>query len=166
MDNSEILLKQYDKLFSLYEFHHKRWDDHWKVYLIILSILTAILSGLFGKECENAITHFGKIKTLVAIMGIIISISGCIALSRIRNDSLLTLYHLRKFESIFKEMGVTYIPIITNGYEFFNKGELKDPSFEDLKFRFFWIGKIKVFYLAVLSFSLFAFFFLFTLIFI
>jgi hypothetical protein len=159
MDKLSILLIQYEKLFSLYEFHHRRWDDHWKVYLIILSILTAILSAILGIESKGKMGDYCIIKVLVAFIGIVISISGCIALNRIRNDSLLTLFHLRKFEKMFTEMSLTHIPIITNGKEFFDKGE-----FEELRYRWFKIRKIKVFDLAVLSFILFTLFFLFNLI--
>jgi hypothetical protein len=156
MDDLKVLMMQYEKLYASYELHHRRWDDHWKVYLIILSIFTAILSALFDKN------GIDTIKFIVSIIGIIISISGCIALNRISNDASLTFYHLRNFENEFKTRGFINIPYFTIGKEFFEKGYCRDEKdfYKDLRFKPFSLRIIKITHLAWISFILFAIFFI------
>ena len=156
MDDLKVFLMQYEKVFASYELHHKRWDDHWKVYLLILSIFTAILSALLEKE------EMGTVKTIVSILGIIISTCGYIALNRISNDAALTFYHLRNFENEIKKRNLISIPYFTIGKAFFDKGLYQNENgfYNDLKFKPFFLRSIKITHLATISFSLFAFFFI------
>jgi hypothetical protein len=153
MNTPEILRMQYDKLFAIYEHHHKRWDDHWKVYLLFLSLVTAILSALFTTDGLTII------KIFLSLIGIVVCLSGGIALNRINNDAKLTLFHMRKFEEDFLEQNVPHYQIFKIGKQFFDTGK-----YDDLVFKPRFLLKVNILCLALISFGLFATFFIFCII--
>lgn len=155
MAEEEILIKQYEKLMSMYDLHHKRWNDHWRTYLTILAILTAILTAILKDGTINGYECI--IKLFISIIACIICISGWISLNRIRNDMNLAFFHLRKIEDEFEKKDLNYIPIFHNGLQFFKTGVI-----ENLKFENNFVRKVKLINLVFISFI--SFFILFILI--
>lgn len=152
MTDFEVLLKQYERLISLVEFHHKRWDGHWKVYLAILAILVAGFTASLELE-ETSI-----IKCLISILGIIISFSGYISLNRISYDTSLAYLHLRDIEAQILNQKANFLPVYSIGFDFFNTG-----SYKNLQFWPPFFLKASVKRLAYFSFILFGAFFVFGL---
>ncbi len=153
MEYYKILIMQYEKLISMQDLNHKRWIDHWKTFLTILTILMAILTALIKVDKKGFLENGAII--FISIAGIIISLSGWISLCRIRKDANLTYFHLRKIENIFFENNFNYVPIFNNGRDLFKKGILGDLTFKNRLLR-----KLNLTYLASISFIIFALFFL------
>ena len=156
MDENEILKMQWENLIKMYDIHHKRWIDHWRTYLTILAILTAILTALYSKKNGQ---YVNIVSIFVSIIGIIISISGCISMNRIRNDTDLTFFHLNMLEDQFQANGLKHISIFHNGKEFFEKGKVLELSF---KINF--TRKVRNIHIALISFILFSLFYVLNII--
>ena len=149
MEEKYSLLKmQYESLIKMYELHHKRWNDHWKTFLTILAIITAILTALIKYDSPE---NYKDLTIFICVIGCIVSISAYITLNRIRNDADLVFYFLRKIETKFSEnSNIESVSIFIHGQKLFRTG-----SYNDLKFKNNCLRKIKLIHIAFVSFSTF-----------
>lgn len=155
MEKEYSLLKiQYENLIKMYDLHHKRWNDHWKTFLTILAIITAILTTLIKSDSPGV---YRDLIVFISIVGCIISVSAYITLNRIRNDADLVFYFLREIETKFSDnKKIESISIFQSGQELFNIG-----SYKDLKFKNNWLRRIKLIHIAFVSFSTFVILFVY-----
>ena len=116
LDNNEEYWKLYQILWGTIEFYHRRWIEHFKIFLSFNAILLSAVTFLLGyvlKENENSLRPF---ISLLSALGIYILYLSNGILKRISIDFRLRFNQLRRLEKILK---FKFVKPIQEGKDFF-----------------------------------------------
>jgi len=159
VDNEQFLIKQYEILIGLANFHHKRWIDHWRTYLTMLTVIAGVIAAVI-KMSDN-VDYCGDIHVIIiiaSILGLILCFIAWVSLYRIMNDYGIKHDQLRRIEDIIQSevQDKQFIRIFNEGHQYFKDGVLNER-----KFRLKFLKGINQIVLASVAFILFGIIFIF-----